>query len=89
MQANWFRPGGLHEDVPLKLLEDGQWLDTRMPKLFEGAIALVPRDGSGEQAMLVVLGDRLGNGALTLGLGTDMVMTRRQSSAVISLQTAR
>jgi len=42
MHANWFRPGGVHEDVPLRLLDDiGRWLDTRLPRLFEDAIALV------------------------------------------------
>jgi NADH-quinone oxidoreductase subunit D len=31
----WFRPGGVHQDVPEKLLVDiGQWLDTRLPRLF-------------------------------------------------------
>ena len=42
MHAAWFRPGGVHQDVPLKLLADiGDWLDTRVPKLFEDAISLV------------------------------------------------
>ena len=42
MHANYFRPGGVHEDVPLKLLTDiGDWLDTRFPRLFEDAISLV------------------------------------------------
>jgi len=42
MHMNWFRPGGVHQDVPLKLLTDiGDWLDTRLPRLFEDAIALV------------------------------------------------
>jgi NADH-quinone oxidoreductase subunit D len=42
MHANWFRPGGVHQDVPNALLEDiGRWLDTRLPRLFEDAIALV------------------------------------------------
>ena len=28
MHANYFRPGGVHQDVPLKLLTDiGDWLD--------------------------------------------------------------
>ena len=42
MHANYFRPGGVHQDVPLKLLADiGDWLDTRLPRLFEDAISLV------------------------------------------------
>ncbi len=42
MHCAYFRPGGVHQDVPLKLLTDiGDWLDKRMPKLFEDAISLV------------------------------------------------
>ena len=42
MHMSWFRPGGVHQDVPVKLLADiGEWLDTRVPKLFEDAISLV------------------------------------------------
>ena len=42
MHHNYFRPGGVHQDVPLKLLADiGDWLDTRLPRLFEDAISLV------------------------------------------------
>jgi NADH-quinone oxidoreductase subunit D len=42
MHAAWFRPGGVHQDVPLKLLTDiADWLDTRLPKLFEDALSLV------------------------------------------------
>jgi NADH-quinone oxidoreductase subunit D len=41
MHANYFRPGGVHQDVPLKLLTDiGDWLDNRF-HLFEDAISLV------------------------------------------------
>ncbi len=42
MHCAYFRPGGVHQDVPLKLLTDiADWLDTRLPQLFEDAISLV------------------------------------------------
>jgi NADH-quinone oxidoreductase subunit D len=42
MHAAWFRPGGVHQDVPLRLLADiGDWLDMRLPTLFEDAMSLV------------------------------------------------
>jgi len=42
MHSAWFRPGGVHQDAPLKLLADiAEWLDTRLPRLFEDAISLV------------------------------------------------
>jgi len=42
MHAAYFRPGGVHQDVPLKLLTDiADWLDTRLPRMFEDAISLV------------------------------------------------
>lgn len=42
MHSNYFRVGGVRQDVPLKLLTDiADWLDTRLPRLFEDAISLV------------------------------------------------
>jgi NADH-quinone oxidoreductase subunit D len=42
MHANYFRPGGVHQDVPAGLLEDiGKWLDTGLLPIFEDAISLV------------------------------------------------
>jgi NADH-quinone oxidoreductase subunit D len=42
LHAAYFRPGGVHQDVPLKLLTDiAEWLDDRMPRLFEDAMSLV------------------------------------------------
>jgi NADH-quinone oxidoreductase subunit D len=42
MHHNYLRPGGVHQDVPLKLLADiADWLDTRLPQLFGDAISLV------------------------------------------------
>jgi NADH-quinone oxidoreductase subunit D len=41
MHANYFRVGGVREDLPEKMLADlGDWLDNRL-QLFEDAIALV------------------------------------------------
>src|SRR3982751_6080513 len=40
LHANYFRVGGVHQDLPLKLLVDiGDWLDKRLPRLFEDAIS--------------------------------------------------
>ncbi|MEW4466682.1 NADH-quinone oxidoreductase subunit D [Parasphingorhabdus sp. JC815] len=41
MHSAWYRPGGVHQDVPLKLLTDmADWLD-EFPTLFEDAMSLV------------------------------------------------
>jgi NADH-quinone oxidoreductase subunit D len=41
MHAAYFRPGGVHQDLPPKLLADmANWLD-EFPKLFEDALSLV------------------------------------------------
>ena len=42
MHSAWFRPGGVHQDVPQALLDDiGVWLDKRLPELFDDAMSLV------------------------------------------------
>jgi NADH-quinone oxidoreductase subunit D len=42
MHSAYFRPGGVHQDVPEKLLSDiYEWADTRLPKLFGDAMSLV------------------------------------------------
>ena len=42
MHSAWFSPGGVHQDVPEKLLVDiGEWLDNRVPELFGDAMSLV------------------------------------------------
>jgi NADH-quinone oxidoreductase subunit D len=42
MHANYFRPGGVHQDVPAGLLEDiSAWMDDRLMPLFNDAISLV------------------------------------------------
>lgn len=41
MHSAWFRPGGVHQDAPLKLLNDmADWLD-EFPSFFEDAMSLV------------------------------------------------
>ncbi|RVU03772.1 NADH-quinone oxidoreductase subunit D [Novosphingobium umbonatum] len=41
MHSAYFRPGGVHQDVPQKLIDDiSAWLDKRMPELYEDAISL-------------------------------------------------
>jgi NADH-quinone oxidoreductase subunit D len=42
MHANYFRPGGVHQDVPQALLDDiGEWMVTKLHRLFEDSISLV------------------------------------------------
>ncbi len=42
MHHAYLRPGGVHQDVPLKLLTDiGDWCDNRLPELFGDAMSLV------------------------------------------------
>jgi NADH-quinone oxidoreductase subunit D len=42
MHANYFRPGGVHQDVPNGLLDDiGRWLDKGLFPIFDDAISLV------------------------------------------------
>ena len=42
MHSAWFRPGGVHQDVPQALLDDiSVWLDKRLPELFDDAMSLV------------------------------------------------
>src|SRR3546814_18676532 len=41
MHANWFRPGGVHQDVPPQLLTDiSAWLE-QSEEIFEDAIRIV------------------------------------------------
>ena len=42
MHANYFRPGGVHQDVPQALLDDiSVWMDKKLLPIFEDAISLV------------------------------------------------
>ncbi len=42
MHSAYFRPGGVHQDVPEKLLVDiGEWCEKRLPQLFGDAMSLV------------------------------------------------
>ena len=42
MHSAWFRPGGVHQDVPQNLLDDmAEWLEHRLPQLYEDALSLV------------------------------------------------
>jgi NADH-quinone oxidoreductase subunit D len=42
MHANYFRPGGVHQDVPQALLDDiGEWMDAKLHRLFEDSLSLV------------------------------------------------
>jgi len=42
LHANYFRPGGVHQDAPPQLLEDmDRWIDDKLLPMFEDAISLV------------------------------------------------
>ncbi len=42
MHMAYFRPGGVHQDVPLKLLSDiGDWVDGRLDELFTDTMSLI------------------------------------------------
>jgi NADH-quinone oxidoreductase subunit D len=42
MHANYFRPGGVHQDVPAGLLEEiGAWCDSKLLPMFEDSLSLV------------------------------------------------
>jgi NADH-quinone oxidoreductase subunit D len=42
MHANYFRPGGVHQDVPAGLLDEiGEWMDSRLLPMFEDSLSLV------------------------------------------------
>src|SRR3546814_16223859 len=42
MHSAYFRPGGVHQDVPEKLLVDiGEWCEKRLPTLLGDAMSLV------------------------------------------------
>jgi hypothetical protein len=51
MHANYFRPGGVHQDVPLKLLDDiADWLDNRFPACSTTRSASSPTTASSSSA---------------------------------------
>ena len=42
MHCAYFRPGGVHQDVPLDLLSDiSDWLDSRLAKVLEDVLTLI------------------------------------------------
>jgi NADH-quinone oxidoreductase subunit D len=42
MHANYFRPGGVHQDAPAGLLDEiGEWMDKRLLPMFEDSLSLV------------------------------------------------